>query len=84
MQHSEVTIMDAITAVMLLEMTSITYSDEGSFSMPRLIPDITCLLHTTFPDDPAAEYSLAAETILQGLKLSDLWEKEMKRMKNEG
>ena len=83
MQHQTIAVMDAVTAVMLLEMTSMSILDgEGqSFGASSLIPDIRCLLHTTFPADPKAEYCKAAERILLGLRLDDLWEKELERLK---
>ena len=85
MQHQTIAVMDAVTAVMLLEMTSMSILDgEGqSFGTSSLIPDIRCLLHTTFPADPKEDYRRAAERILLGLRLDDLWEKEVERLKVE-
>ena len=85
MQHQMIAVMDAVTAVMLLEMTSMSISDgeDQAFRASSLIPEIRCLLHTTFPADPKAEYCRAAERILLGLKLDGLWEKELERLKVE-
>ena len=85
MQHQTIAVMDAVTAVMLLEMTSMSILDGEcqAFRASSLIPDIRCLLHTTFPADPKSEYCRAAERILLGLKLDDLWEKELERLNAE-
>ena len=85
MQHTIVTTMDAIIAVMLLEMTSLTSMDgSGSvFNTSGLIPDLSSLLHTTFPDDPTSDYCIAAERILSYLKLENIWAKEFERLKTE-
>ena len=85
MQHKTVAIMDAIVAVMLLEMTSLTNLEGGGaiFGTSCLIPDLSSLLHTTFPDDPTSDYCIASERILSSLKLEDLWVKEFERLKIE-
>ena len=85
MQHESVTTMDAVVAVMLLEMTSLTNLEggEGIFRTSSLIPELSSLLHTTFPDDPTSDYCIAAERILSYLKLEDLWANEFERLKVE-
>ena len=85
MQHKNVTIMDAVVAVMLLEMTSLTNVEGGDsiFRTSDLIPNLSTLLHTTFPDDPTSDYCITAERILSALKLEDLWICEFERIKIE-
>lgn len=85
MQHENVTVMDAIVAVMLLEMTSLTNIDGGDsiFRTSDLIPNLSTLLHTTFPEDPTSDYCITAERILSALKLEDLWINEFERIKVE-
>ena len=85
MQHKNVTVMDAVVAVMLLEMTSLTNLDGGDsiFRTSDLLPNLSSLLHTTFPDDPMSDYCITAERILSALNLEDLWANEFERIKVE-
>ena len=53
------------------------------FNTSGLIPDLSSLLHTTFPDDPTSDYCIAAERILSYLKLEVIWAKEFERLKTE-
>ncbi len=74
MYHEEVTICDAINAIILLEV---------SFdSNPSFLPEIN-LLHTSFPLNPTQEYTVQAEYILTELGLLDLWLMEEKRLMSE-
>ncbi len=57
MGHEEVTICDAINAIILLE---ISFDANPSF-----LDDVNPL-HTMFPDDPISEYFAQAEHILTG------------------
>ena len=71
MNHDQVTICDAINAILLLEV---------SFdSNPSFLPEIN-LLHTSFPLNPTEEYKSQAEYILTQLGLEDLWLQESERL----
>lgn len=71
MLHDEVTICDAINAIILLEV---------SFdSNPSFLPEIN-LLHTSFPLKPTEEYRMQSEFILCELGLEELWTKEKIRL----
>ena len=71
LNHDEVTVCDAINAILLLEM---------SFdSNPSFLPEIN-LLHTSFPLNPEEEYRVQAEYILAELGLVELWVNEQTRL----
>jgi DNA helicase MCM9 len=74
MNHDEVTICDAINAIVLLELS---FDSNPSF-LSGINP-----LHTTFPADPLEEYKIQAEVILTGLGLSQLWDKEKRRLQGQ-
>lgn len=74
MRKSRVEIMDAIYAVILLEISS-----EASSSLLQGVNP----LHTTFPEDPLVEYKAQAEVILQGLHLPHLLKNELNRLQAE-
>ena len=57
MGHKGVTICDAISAIVLLE---VSYESNASF-LQNVNP-----LHTMFPRDPTEEYSIQAKYILEG------------------
>ena len=77
MQHHTVEIMDAVFAVLLLELTT-TISDE-TFTGSSLIHELNeNLLHNSFPDDPTQNYLAFCEKILLGLSLNEIWEQELK------
>ena len=71
MMRSEVTVQDAVYAVLLLES-----STESSSSL------IQCrnILHSGFPSDPSAEYKIQVQHILTGLGLTDILQKELSRL----
>ena len=71
LNHDQVTICDAINAIILLE---VSYDSNPSF-----LPEIN-LLHTSFPTDPFEEYKNQAEYILTELGLVELWVGEQKRL----
>ena len=70
MARSEVTIQDAVTAVLLLESScaSSSLSQGGN------------VLHSSFPEDPIREYKSQARMILSGLGLTDLLQQELERI----
>ncbi|TRY70613.1 hypothetical protein TCAL_02324 [Tigriopus californicus] len=74
MRKSRVEIMDAVYAVILLEISS-----EASSSLLQGVNP----LHTTFPEDPLNEYKAQAEVILEGLNLPHLLKSEMTRLQVE-
>lgn len=71
LNHDQVTICDAINAIILLE---VSYDSNPSF-----LPEIN-LLHTSFPTNPFEEYKNQAEYILTELGLVELWVGEQKRL----
>ncbi|XP_074650251.1 uncharacterized protein LOC141905312 [Tubulanus polymorphus] len=71
--HSEVTVLDAITAVLLME---------SSMQGTALLGGVNAL-HTSFPEDAEAEYIKQAEIILMRLELHDIWEQESRRLAEE-
>ena len=73
MRRSEVSIQDAIMAVVVLEA-----SNEATAS---LIPPCN-LIHSDFPRDPMAEYRVQARLVLTGLGLTELWEEEQVRLES--
>ena len=73
MNHSLVTIMDTINAIILVE---ISYN-----SNPMFLDETTNPLHICFPENVEEQYKIQAEEILSKLDLSDLWEKEKQRLK---
>ena len=72
MNHSLVTIMDTINAIILVE---ISYN-----SNPMFLDETTNPLHICFPENVEEQYKIQAEEILSKLDLSDLWEKEKQRL----
>ena len=72
MNHSLVTIMDTINAIILVELS---YN-----SNPMFLDETTNPLHISFPENVEEEYKIQAENILSALGLSDLWEKEKQRL----
>ncbi|XP_064653279.1 DNA helicase MCM9-like [Lineus longissimus] len=70
MCHDEVTLQDAIVAVTLME---------SSMQGAALLGGVNAL-HTSFPNDPEAEYKVQAEMILGRLGLLDLWHEEAVRL----
>ena len=70
MARSEVTIQDAVTAVLLLE---------SSCESSRLIQGAN-ILHSSFPHDPISEYKSQVRMILSGLGLTDLLQQELERI----
>ncbi|KAG8276707.1 DNA helicase mcm9 [Homalodisca vitripennis] len=67
MYREEVTVLDAIVTVALIE---------SSMQSTALIGQVN-ILHTSFPKDPVDEYARQAELILRRLNLSDVLEEEM-------
>jgi hypothetical protein len=59
MCHEEVSVLDAVTVVLLLDTSMDSNADFVSGSNP---------LHSTFPDDPTKDYLISAEKILTGYK----------------
>jgi len=71
MCREEVSLQDAIVAVLLLE---------SSTASSASLVHVTNPLHTTFPADPVAEYRTTAWKVLEALGLSELWSKEAGRL----
>ena len=74
-KYSQVSLQDAIVAVLLLE--------SSTSSSASLVP-VTNPLHTTFPADPVAEYRKTAKKVLEALGLSGLWPEEAARLEKVG
>ena len=70
MARSEVTIQDAITAVLLLESSCASSS----------LTQGANVLHSSFPADPVIEYKTQARMILSGLGLTELLQQELQRI----
>ena len=70
MARSEVTIQDAVMAVLLLESScaSSSLTQGGN------------VLHSSFPEDPIREYKAQARKILSGLGLTELLQQELERI----
>ena len=63
--------MDAVFAILLLELTS---SSEGLAASGGLLGELTeNLLHNNFPDDPREYYLSFCHRILTGLGLDEIW-----------
>ncbi|XP_013414481.1 DNA helicase MCM9 [Lingula anatina] len=73
MFRDEVTTQDAVLAVSIME---------SSMQGAALLGGINAL-HSSFPDDAENEYALQAEMVLERLKLQDIWEEELERLKDE-
>jgi len=71
MCRKEVSLQDAVVAVLLLES-----STASSASLVHVINP----LHTTFPADPVEEYRVTAKKVLEALGLSGLWPEEAGRL----
>ena len=71
MNHSEVTICDAINAIILLE---VSYDSNAAFL------NNTNPMHTTFPRNAMKQYVEQAEYILDKLELTKLFELELSRL----
>ena len=70
MARSEVTIQDAVTAVILLESSCASSS----------LTQGANVLHSSFPEDPIQEYKSQARIILSSLGLTDLLQQELERI----
>ena len=62
---------DAVVAVLLLESSTASSASLVHVANP---------LHTTFPEDPVAEYKGTAKKVLEGLGLAFLWPEEARRL----
>ena len=62
---------DAVVAVLLLESSTASSASLVHVANP---------LHTTFPEDPVAEYKATAKKVLEGLGLAFLWPEEARRL----
>lgn len=71
MARSEVTVQDAVTAVLLLESSS---------SSSSLVPGQGNVLHSALPADPVAEYAAQARQVLGALELPELLQQEVARL----
>jgi len=71
MFRNEVTVQDAVMAVILLESST----ESSSCLMKGVNP-----LHTAFPADVMSEYSTQARLVLTGLGLSNIWVEEKNRL----
>jgi len=71
MFRNEVTVQDAVMAVILLESST----ESSSCLMKGVNP-----LHTAFPTDVMSEYSTQARLVLTGLGLSNIWVEEKNRL----
>jgi hypothetical protein len=72
--HDEVTVLDAVSVVLLLD----TSMDSNGSLVASTNP-----LHTTFPEDPTRDYLREAEAVLRGSLLP--WRVEiLKILKNSG
>ena len=73
MFRNEVTVQDAVMAVILLESST----ESSSCLMKGVNP-----LHTAFPTEVMSEYSTQARLVLTGLGLSNLWAEEKARLEH--
>lgn len=75
MQREEVGVMDAVFAILLLELTSSSEQEgpQGGAGVGLLGPTEN-LLHNSFPDDPTAYYLEFCQSILCGLGLDEIWQ----------
>jgi len=71
MMRKEVTVQDAVCAVLLLE--------SSTDSSSSLIQGKN-ILHSGFPQDPLCEYKTQARLVLTGLGLGELWQEELNRI----
>jgi len=71
MCRKEVSLQDAVVAVLLLE---------SSTASSASLVHVTNPLHTTFPADPVEEYRMTAKKVLEALGLSGLWPEEAGRL----
>jgi len=71
MCRKEVSLQDAVVAVLLLESSTASSASLVHVANP---------LHTTFPEDPVAEYKGTAKKVLEGLGLAFLWPEEARRL----
>ena len=85
MLHDEVRILDAVSAVLLLEAAVESGGGQAEAGEGELLFRIggENPLHSVFPKDPNAEYRLQAETVLTRLELQHLWKKEKERLDQE-
>ena len=76
MQREEVGVVDAVFAILLLELTSSSEQEgpQGGGWGGGLLGPTENLLHNSFPDDPNAYYLAFCQSILCGLGLDDIWQ----------
>ena len=53
---------------------------ESSTASSASLVHVANPLHTTFPEDPVAEYKATAKKVLEGLGLAFLWPEEARRL----
>ncbi len=85
MRRREVTVSDAVFAVVLFECSTESAGAGGDARESLVIGQRGRRnpLHSTFPDCPADEYETQAELVLQSLGLNDVWLKEKRRLDEE-